>query len=111
MKNDKLYTVKVYYTTGDSFSTYDDEEIIGMCWRNKDLAEQAVREIKEHNDVFTEFGTSDKKKIEKASNFPWYNVEHSLLLESDDGERNMVDAFWYGYFEDLHYVEVVECDD
>ena len=114
MKKHSLYTVNVYYTTGDSFNSYNDSDIIGMCWENKELALQAVEEIKAHNEVFTEWGTSDDKKRKNALNYPWCNErspEFTVNLESDDGSRKTVGAFWIGYFEYFHYAEVVELDE
>lgn len=114
MKEPLWYTVKISYTTGDTFNTYEDSDVIGMCWENEKLAEQAVEEIRKHNEVFTEWGISDSKKKKKASKYPWYNKsnpEFTINLERDDGSRKPVGVFWLGYFEHLYCAEVIVLDE
>ena len=109
----KWYTLKIYYQTGDTFSTTDTTNIIGCCWKNKELAEQAIKEIRKHNEIFTSY-KSDKVKKKKASKYPWFNnknAEYSLLLEMDNKSRKIINAFWVGYFEYLQYVEIILCKD
>lgn len=43
-----MYTIKAYYTTGDSFGSEDAEHEIPLVWENKELARQAMREIHDH---------------------------------------------------------------
>ncbi len=114
-----MYTIKVDYRTGDSFHTEENSDELGICWESKDLAKQALKDIKEHYDTWEVCGysVSVDDKYKESKKHPWhyeykeFNQKdmsgYSLSLEGDDGERHQVSCFWVGYFEHLLGAEIV----
>ncbi len=120
-----MYTIEVCYTTGDSFNTESHiEEKIGCCWKSKELAKKGLQAIKEHYNIFSSRGFRDNRspeeKNKEAVKFDWYNdakhdgfiyPEFSLLLDIDDGTKQITNVFWIGYFETLHGARIVADED
>lgn len=109
-----MYTIKINYQTGGSFSTEDTENIIGCAWESKKLARKGLQAIKDHYSIYKSRSFSDKRsykeKDKEASKFDWYDKDYSeynLLLEIDDGTKQEISAFWLGYFEHLYSAEIV----
>lgn len=103
-----MYTVKAYYTTGDSFGSEDVEHEIPLVWENKELARQAMREIYDHYTAF-----QDRLDYSEVKDNAWCGEayaeiwEFSIKLELDNGKRQSMNVPWTGYFESLNSLEVV----
>jgi len=114
-----MYTIKVDYETGDSFHYKDTSDIVGCCWKSKELARKALQSIKEHYRVFDEYRASHEEMYNKAQEYDWCIKErwsgearHGLMVEIDDGSMTRISCFWEGYFETLYGAEIiVEGDD
>ncbi len=114
LKGIKIYTIKISYQTGDSFSTSEEEELIGCCWKNKNLAKEALQAIKEHHHVYASSGFRDtrtsEEKNKEASKFKWFYKEYpegSIQLKLDNGEYKVTSVFWIGFFETLYGADIV----
>ncbi len=46
----EMYNIKIKYRTGNSFNTYDEEELIGCSFNQLDCAKKALQSIKEHKE-------------------------------------------------------------
>lgn len=117
--------IKIYYRTGDSFSTEEKERVLDGEWRDETVAADNLSRIKEHYEYYklcngrsflTRKRAQDARKpFEKAD---WmvdttgktdsdYLKQHCLMLKLDDGKEYQVGAFWCGYFEQLYGAEIV----
>jgi len=128
-----MYTIKVNYRTGSSFSTEECEDTIGLCWNNVELARKALLALKEHYELYSDldrYGHNQKtdqdiynivktkywyKKADKTNNKwytpvrDWYNY---CAVEMDDGSfRRIPTNMWCGYFETLYTAELVNEND
>lgn len=106
------YTVKVFYETGDSYGGMDTEDCIEMSWNSKELAQQAMREIVEHEEYAQDMYAEGDE--EEFSAKPWWCDEYSgfvLKLETDSGKRQKVTVPWTGYFESLISAKVISTED
>jgi hypothetical protein len=50
----RKYQIKAYYSTGDSFSNSDTEDIIEISWDNLDVAKANLKRIQEHYKQYEE---------------------------------------------------------
>ena len=107
-----MYTIQINYKTGYSFHSERKINVIGAWWDDKGLARKALQSIKEHHNIF-KYG--EEEGIKKAYKFDWFDEDfpmHSLIVEVDDGSKQKICAFWFGYFEYLDSAKIVsEVDD
>lgn len=90
------YNIEIDYTTGDSFNSYREKELVGIVTTDLDKAKENVRRIKYH--------------YENHAEDPDFYKRYKLKLLTDEGEREIV-PFWIGYFETLHGAKIVVEDD
>lgn len=121
-----MYTIAVNYSTGDSFNSYEVyDEQIGVCWKDKELAREALRIIKEHYDLYTEYsgygGRSNEKIFEEVKKKDWYRPDDNdywgskqdmwycqCKVKADNGEYVKIPTdIWCGYFEHLQEAKIV----
>ena len=105
-----MYTIKIYYRTGDSFHTEDTEQILEGSWDNLVILRANLERIKNHYKYYeTIYGYSLYKlpELEEPENwnkeYPW-----QITLYLDNGNEWKFHAFWCGYFETLLGAEIVE---
>ena len=79
-----MFTIEIYYTTGDSFNTYTEVEKIGAAFPTLELAKKALKSIEEHYRFILDVennpryhhvtGTYDamKQKVEELYSKDWY---------------------------------------
>jgi len=115
-----MFTIRLYYVTGDSFHTEETSSLLGAAWNDLEKAKKALAYIREHREFVENKGsiytkTSQKKFMRAAHKFPWcapqakepFDVEYQLQVELDDGSMQVIHAFWMGHFEHLQRAEVV----
>src|SRR3982751_6236244 len=104
------YTIKIDYTTGDTFQTYETSEELGISWENLDVAKEALRRISELDKIESDnesiergWAKFEKKKIEYVDpkTLKSYSPEYPevcIMLPLDDGTEHRHSTFWRGYF-------------
>lgn len=109
------FKIKYSYRTGDSFNTYDNEDVLEYEWEHLEKAKEALKRIREHYDWYTykESHGYNKKEVEKPK---WHNVnsehaslsgEHCLInIQMDNGAEVQFWPPWCGYFEKLYGAEI-----
>lgn len=116
-----MFTIRISYSTGDSFHTRDEQEEVGHSWKDEKNAEVALKYIREHYIAVQEYDgartkTAMGKALDKAKGMPWFVPPEAgyrdiwtrrLLVPADDGTMVQIDAFWCGYFESLNSAEVI----
>lgn len=117
------YTIRIDYTTGDSFGCSEETDDVGCVWENKELARKSLADIKEHyqyykekNDYWNAYGKrkTEKELLKEIKDKSWYSKdywEHCILLDKDDNTQQLVSCFWTGYFERLNVAEVVTLEE
>lgn len=113
------YTIRVSYQTGDSFGSEDTTDEVGI-FNSIEEAQEACRYILEHHKFFKKLERWNiskeeaKKMIKIAKKSPWA-VEEDYVSRDGINEYSVkykeqnLHAFWMGYFERLHSLEVVPC--
>jgi hypothetical protein len=113
MKKKPTYQIKYSYTTGDSFSSEDREDILEYGWNNIEKAQDALLRIKEH---YKWYESKEYPRLNKAMKPPkWWKVKfevsdlahHLINLKLDNGKEVQFPCPWCGYFESLHSVEII----
>lgn len=110
------YTIRVEYTTGDSFNSYKETQDLEGDWKNLDVLEENLQRIKNHYKKYRDFDYHNGKNWVK--NMPigcvyngrkGYLDQYKMLLEllTDDRKTYTIMPFWCGYFEHLHSAEIV----
>lgn len=105
-----VYKIKVEYQTGDSFNSYDEEEILDITWNDADIAKENLRRIQEHYnwaEVLYTSNSIDRPKWLENTGCSEYNIP--LLL--DDGTIQRVAVSWVGYFETLYGASIISDPD
>ena len=109
-----MFTLKITYTTGDSFNTeYGKVDYVGHVWDDFAIAKEAGRAIKAHYEAYKSYNKYGSHPIKPTGKEPWY-VQHNdedywqYMVKVPDGKGGNVhlNAFWCGYFECLEDVEV-----
>ena len=110
------YTIKVEYTTGDSFHTEDAEGSVDLIWEDLKVVKVALQRIKEHYEWFQDMNNSYSFRVKKAERPEWHKTnmeddkfsrQYVINFPLDDGSEQQLSAFWCGYFEHLNAVEIV----
>lgn len=112
------YAIEMVYTTGDSFGSHEETEVVGCLWEDKEQARLALSYIKEHYEFYKEANawrsTKTAKDMEKAvKNKPWVELdywEYGLILPVGNSTQR-ISAFWCGYFETLHSATIISVGD
>lgn len=117
-----MFSIKVHYTTGDSFGSEERTELVGYSWPSLDEAKKALSYIKEHYQAYIESSDWNKPRpytVDHLKDKPWFfsgdDEQHPIrdawmsLLKIPDGEGGMqvIGAFWCGYFECMHSARIV----
>lgn len=120
-----MYTIKVEYTTGNSFCSEDTTGEVEFQWETKEAAQKAMKAIQEHYKAYRQResdwrqNTADNSQYE---NEPWFakpsevlfgsdSWKYSIVLPDDNGEFTWrTYPFWVGYFERLNALEVIAVD-
>lgn len=116
------FQIKVYYTTGDSFGTANEYEILDYEWDNDEIASENAKAIIEHYEAYAcengKWTAKSKKDIGDYTEKWWYvkpygsengypEIDPSMNLKLNDGTLTLYRCPWCGYFESLISVEVV----
>jgi len=108
------YKIKIEYSTGDSFDTYDEVDVLEFNFKNVETAIENINRISQHYHMYRDlngyFSSKSRDRIlEENKSKPWFNSnsERSIYLLLDDGKNVCISAFWCGYFERLNNVEVI----
>jgi hypothetical protein len=118
------WTIEIDYTTGDTFGSEDiTGSSVGYCWKDKELAIEALKSIEEHyelyqlgDDRYYRWRPERKKELDARKKElkarPWYDKQltYSIKVQGNDGETTHISAFWCGYFETLNAARVVSID-
>ena len=108
-----IYQIKLNYTTGDSFKTVQEESILEYEWKNLEVAKENLKRIKEHYLWYMRYDKNWQKTMpsfcKRRPNAISYSIyDISLELKSDNEDLPyLVYPFWTGYFEHLHWAEIV----
>ena len=106
------FVIKIEYRTGDSFNTYDEEEILDLPWYDLEIIQENVHRIQEQISLY-ESDLAYQEKDEIALKKPWVvkkdkNVEwYSIKLLKDNGEDFQISVSWLGYFEYVQNIYII----
>lgn len=120
--------IKVYYTTGNSFGTYETSDVLDFEWKNENVVKENIKAINEHDEFvhkcFKSYYTNKAERdtyLLAAKNKSWFVegeymkqplCEYSIKLKLDNGKMVQMQCPWIGYFETLQYAEgFVDIDD
>lgn len=92
----KMYDIEIDYTTGSSFGSEREKEMLCNPSSLKN-AKENLKRIKEHS-------------IKYAEKHSRTGEEYKLELLTDHGVRKIF-PFWMGYFETLHGAKIITDDD
>ena len=112
------YKIKYNYQTGDSFHTETCEEVLEFEWEDLDIAKEGLKRINEHYKWYESKNSYSFNKDE-VSKPEWHNVntdhvsnEYYLMnIRMDNGNEVQFWPPWVGYFESLHWAEIIIEDD
>lgn len=119
-----MYTIKIKYQTSNSFSSYEEEELLEWHWQHIDKAREALQSIDQHYKAYQqhEDGTlaHDTAYHKMVKPKQWHKQcdfdnakqyreywKSSLAFQLDNGKWVQQHVFWTGYFERLLCAEVV----
>lgn len=110
-----MFTIKLRYTTGCTFSSEVVEKNLEIKWDSIEKAKEAMTHLKEHWIFSKQQKSRDEKlkklSLEKALDSTWYSFDYSDIhyyLKDNDGNPVEVWASSYlGYFEELHEATIV----
>lgn len=106
---DSVYKIQVYYQTGDSFSSREEQDCLDHKWTNLEIAKENLERIKAHNEWYSWEHSSQivESNFRKKPDFVNPNLDTSILLKMDDGTEMYSSCFWCGYFENIHSAEII----
>lgn len=119
------YEIEVDFTTGNSFDSERTTDTVGAIWFSLKTAKVALQHIKEHYEAVKayELADSSRNRFRKEYTFdikdyedkPWFDEETAwhccLKVPVDNGEPQLISAFWIGYFEALHGAKIITTGD
>lgn len=81
------YRIKIYYSTGDSFSTRDEIDFLEFSWEDINVAKDNLLRIKEHYEMHREINKYNSKLtkeqlFEKNKDKDWFVSVKSLFCIS-----------------------------
>lgn len=112
------WTIRIHYTTGDSFGSERTKDELGMAWESLDKAIDGLKAVRDHYNAIQDVQRTrnpSEREIVRSKYLPEYwavessdfDFEYNLNMVKDDGTLHKVYAFWMGYFEQLHQAEIV----
>ena len=111
----KKYMITAFYTTGDSFSTYEATHNVELKWDNLEIAQENLERIRSH---YIWYRDSEDRYQQKSIPQPkWHKnlsknltdfflQKHIIFLKTDEGKEMQYSPPWVGYFECLHEVKI-----
>lgn len=123
LSNNKIYIIRVEFSDGDSFSTYDTYELLNCKWTRVDIVNKNIQAIKDHNKFIKNLNNpynylkKDRDSILKEASSNWWFVnkdssfgsfEYNINLLNNNGEIFTIYTPWIGYFANLNDVSMVE---
>ena len=123
LSNNKIYIIRVEFSDGDSFSTYDTYELLNCKWTSVDIVNKNIQAIKDHNKFIKNLKNpynylmKDRDSILKEASSNWWFVnkdssfgsfEYNINLLNNNGEIFTIYTPWIGYFANLNDVSMVE---
>lgn len=100
------YELIIYYSTGDSNGSHDEESQLEGTWENPEIIKLNIERIKEHYKWYKAENENFGAKVKE----PEWHVgmsEFSVELLLDDNTKYKQSAFWCGYFERLYGIKAV----
>lgn len=113
------YTLRIDYSTGNSFGSEDVITDLEITWDDLDIIKQNLRNIKEHYYMIEELENfMNRKKYDEIlaqyRNKDWfvdendvYMNQYYIYLKADNGNKIRISTFWIGHFEKLHSIEII----
>ena len=99
-----MYSIKISYSTGNSFGSHDEIDFLDLTWSNLDIAKENLRAIKEHHDMYNLIeGYSTRKNAYKHildnSDREWFVNVQKLFCKSqnraiDEKQKSMYVDDW-----------------
>lgn len=116
-----MYQIKIEYTTGDSFISYDTSDIVELGWDTLEMAKRNLKNIEEHYRLYQSYNHYPyKKDITPCLDKEWFVLEklhdgrvddyaatYNIHLIADNGNKMRIRCFWCGYFEHLISAEII----
>lgn len=120
-----MFTIEIYYTTGDSFNTFSEVEKIGAAFPTMELAQKALKSIQDHYEFVREVetnrryhhvtGTIDalREKVNELCAKEWY-IDFFCEEEKKDFEEIYGDSdesdFLYAMLNNSHWQNYLKVD-
>lgn len=73
------YKIKIYYTTGDSYKSYECEDLLELSWENLDIAKENLLAIKEHYDGARDYSDYSFEKWVEINKDKFWFVDRKKL--------------------------------
>ena len=115
------YSIRVEYTSGDSFGSWDTSDTLEMTWEDQSVARANIQRIREHHQFcqankrnWDDREGEREKRIAPFKGKDWVVTyhgeisEYSIILKTDDGKNWQIGVGWEGYFETLNAIEIVD---
>ena len=108
-----MYKIKVIYSTGNSFDSYDEEEILEIEWESLDMAKRNLLHIQSHYNMYNKISSYLKPNDPKLNPYRdciWFNIDsyaHTMKFELDNGKLFQMLLPWIGYFANLYSAEII----
>lgn len=109
------YKIKIDYSTGDSFNSYNEIRYIDLEWSNLDVAKENLQRIREHYQQYTDVEycrTLTQKYIIYNKNRPndWFVYKPRIISKLngciiDEKEKNEIGDEKWEYVPDDYYAE------
>lgn len=116
--------LRIEYTDGDSFRSYEDIDNLDYIWYNYKIAEANLQAIKKHSELLSNLSwknTAEREKLLNEAKKEWWFVEdrpedgifgknlyeNSIYLLKDNGETFQYSTPWTGFFASLQDVKII----
>lgn len=104
------YKIHVFYKTGNSFGSHEEDRVLEMSWSNLDKAKAALKRIQEHYRWYESVHNTyrwDSKDVPEPEWHKGIEYDFCLKFELDNGEEVQFHSFWCGYFETLLSAKII----
>jgi hypothetical protein len=112
-----IYQLMIYYTTGDSFGSYEHQEIFDFEWYSLELTKQNIQNIIEHYKQYKEIDNHyDKEELilNLNKNKEWFVENDDIKMQSrnclyiilDNKNKVQIMPEWTGYSSFLNLIEI-----
>ena len=108
-----MFKIKVKYRTGNSFDSYDEEEILEIEWESLDMAKRNLLHIQSHYNMYNKISSYLKPNDPQLNPYRdciWFNIDsyaHTMKFELDNGKLFQMLLPWIGYFANLYSAEII----